>query len=161
MLAVSKSQMVISMDLRQRRADAVIADLTDGDWQRLSCGDGAHGQRLYDWAAIDIRPWREPDRGHWLLARRLITDPDDIPHRLLHPELSSRDWEPRFADYLCMSFTNATAFSPTDVMPLVRWAKMAVFAQSVVSLVTIVLVIARAVGLFQVTTVTALPPSRR
>jgi len=48
-----------------------------------------------------------------------------------------------------VSFTNATAFSPTDVMPLVRWAKMAMLGQSVVSLITIVLVIARAVGLFK------------
>src|ERR671916_3535831 len=58
-LAVPKSQMVISMDLRQRRAHTVIADLTEGDWHRMSCGDGAHRQRLYDWAAVDIRPCRE------------------------------------------------------------------------------------------------------
>ncbi len=62
-LAVPKSQMVIAMDLRQRRAHAVVAELAQGHWNRLSCGDGAHGQRLYDWAAIDIRPWREPDTG--------------------------------------------------------------------------------------------------
>jgi SRSO17 transposase len=83
-LAVPKSQMVISMDLRQRRAHAVIAELVESDWKRLSCGNGAHGQRLYDWAAIDIRPWREPDRGHWLLARRSITDPDEIAYYLCY-----------------------------------------------------------------------------
>jgi SRSO17 transposase len=83
-LAVPKSQMVISMDLRQRRAHAVITELAETDWQRLSCGNGAHGQRLYDWAAIDIRPWREPDRGHWLLARRSITDPDEIASYLCY-----------------------------------------------------------------------------
>jgi SRSO17 transposase len=83
-LAVPKSQMVISMDLRQRRAHAVITELAETDWQRLSCGNGAHGQRLYDWAAIDIRPWREPDRGHWLLARRSITDPDEIAYYLCY-----------------------------------------------------------------------------
>ena len=64
-LAVPKSQMVISMDLRQRRVHAVIAELAKDQWHRLSCGDGAHGQRLYDWAVRDIRPWREPGRGHW------------------------------------------------------------------------------------------------
>jgi SRSO17 transposase len=79
-LAVPKSQMVISMDLRQRRAHAVIAELDQADWHRLSCGNGAHGQRLYDWAAVDIRPWRQPGRGHWLLARRSITDPDEIAY---------------------------------------------------------------------------------
>ena len=74
--------MVISMDLRQRRAHTVIAELAEGDWTRLSCGDGAHGQRLYDWAAVDIRPWREPGCGHWLLARRSITDPQQIAYYL-------------------------------------------------------------------------------
>jgi SRSO17 transposase len=83
-LAVPKSQMVISMDLRQRRAHAVIAELAETDWKRLSCGNGAHGQRLYDWAAIDIRPWREPDRGYWLLARRSITDPDEMAYYLCY-----------------------------------------------------------------------------
>lgn len=45
-------------------------------------GNGVHGQRLYDWAAIDIRPWREPDRGHWPLARRSITDPQQVAYYL-------------------------------------------------------------------------------
>lgn len=83
-LAVPKSHMVISMDLRQRRAHAVIAELDQTDWHRLSCGNGAHGQRLYDWAAVDIRPWRQPGRGHWLLARRSITDPDEIAYYLCY-----------------------------------------------------------------------------
>lgn len=79
-LAVPKSQMVISMDLRQRRAHAVIADVEPAAWQRLSCGDGAHGQRIYDWVAVDIRPLRRPDVGHWLLARRSVSDPTDIAY---------------------------------------------------------------------------------
>ena len=52
-------------------------------------------------------------------------------------------------DYLYLSFTNATAFSPTDVMPLARWAKMTMMAQSVVSLIVVALVVARAIGLFK------------
>jgi len=72
--------MVISIDLRQRRAHAVIADVEPAAWQRLSCGDGAHGQRIYDWAAVDIRPLRRPDVGHWLLARRSVSDPTDIAY---------------------------------------------------------------------------------
>jgi SRSO17 transposase len=79
-LAVPKSQMVISMDLRQRRAHAVIADVEPAAWQRLSCGNGAHGQRIYDWAAVDIRPLRRPDVGHWLLARRSVSDPTEIAY---------------------------------------------------------------------------------
>ena len=42
----------------------------------------------------------------------------------LEPDLAPPDWEPHFVDYLYLSFTNATAFSPTDVMPLARWAKL-------------------------------------
>jgi len=57
------------------------------------------------------------------------------------------DWEPRFVDYLYLSFTNATAFSPTDVMPLARWTKLTMLVQSAVSLSLGALVIARAVNI--------------
>lgn len=79
-LAVPKSQHVIAMDLRSRRADAVVADAPAAAWQRVSCGDGAHGHRFYDWAAIDIRPLRRSGFGHWLLARRSISDPNEIAY---------------------------------------------------------------------------------
>lgn len=83
-LAVPKSQMVVSMQLRQRRAHTVIAELDVSAWQRLSCGDGAHGPRVYDWAAAPIRPIREPGRGHWLLARRSLTDPEEIAYYICY-----------------------------------------------------------------------------
>jgi uncharacterized membrane protein len=63
------------------------------------------------------------------------------------PDLAHDEWEPGFFDYLYLSFTNATAFSPTDTLPLSRWAKMAMLTQSVISLVTVVLVVARAVNI--------------
>ncbi len=56
-------------------------------------------------------------------------------------------WEPVFFDYFYTSFTNATAFSPTDVMPLTRWAKFAMMIESSLSLMLAVLVIARAVNI--------------
>jgi uncharacterized membrane protein len=62
-------------------------------------------------------------------------------------DLTPPDWEPRFVDYLYLSFTNATAFSPTDVMPLARWAKLTMLLQSAVSLSLGALVIARAVNI--------------
>ena len=46
------------------------------------------------------------------------------------PELVTPDWEPGFVDYFYLSFTNATAFSPTDTLPLSRWAKMTMMLQS-------------------------------
>jgi hypothetical protein len=65
------------------------------------------------------------------------------------PDLAHSHWEPTFVDYLYLSFTNATAFSPTDTLPLSRWAKMGMLAQSCVSLVTVALVIARAVNVLK------------
>jgi hypothetical protein len=58
-------------------------------------------------------------------------------------------WEPRFVDYLYLGFTSATAFSPTDVMPLRAWNKLAMMAQSTISLVLLGLVIARAVNVLK------------
>ena len=66
----------------------------------------------------------------------------------LSPEIASPDWRPRFIDYLYLGFTNATAFSPTDAMPLAPWAKIAMAVQAVVSLGILGLVIARAVNVF-------------
>ena len=62
------------------------------------------------------------------------------------PDLVAAGWSPQYADYLYVSFTNATAFSPTDTLPLCRWAKMAMMVEAGISLVTAILVIARAVN---------------
>lgn len=74
------------------------------------------------------------------------THPDFLFAQMQNPELTTRDWEPRFADYLYLSFTNTTAFSPTDVLPLSRWAKLTMLVQSAVALVVVALVVARAVN---------------
>ncbi len=58
-------------------------------------------------------------------------------------------WKPQFFDYLYLAFTNATAFSPADVMPLSRWAKALMMAQALVSLITIAIVLARAISLIR------------
>ncbi|MGW6688083.1 hypothetical protein [Streptomyces sp. NPDC054961] len=64
----------------------------------------------------------------------------------INPELSSPGWCPRYVDYLYLGFTNSTALSPTDVMPLAPWAKCVMTLQSIVSLVILGLVVARAVN---------------
>lgn len=56
-------------------------------------------------------------------------------------------WKPGFVDYLYLAFTNATAFSPTDTLPLSRRAKILMMFESAVSLLTIALVAARAVNI--------------
>lgn len=60
---------------------------------------------------------------------------------------SSPGWTPSFLDYFYTSFTNATAFSPTDTMPLTAWAKMLMMLQSLASLVTVAVVVSRAVNI--------------
>jgi hypothetical protein len=61
--------------------------------------------------------------------------------------IEPRDWRPKFIDYLYVSLTNATAFSPTDTMPLTPPAKCIMGLQSIVSLVTLGLVVSRAVNI--------------
>jgi uncharacterized membrane protein len=58
-----------------------------------------------------------------------------------------KNWQPGFLDYLYTSLTNATAFSPTDTMPLTQTAKMVMGVQAVSALVTVGLVVARAVNI--------------
>ena len=54
-------------------------------WKRRSCGAGAHGPRIYDWARVEVRPWHREDRRHWVIARRSVSRParDLLLHRLL------------------------------------------------------------------------------
>jgi SRSO17 transposase len=62
--------------------DTLIAKLPARSWKRLSCGDGAHGPRRYDWAATPIRRAFAHGRRGWVLARRSISDPTKIAYYL-------------------------------------------------------------------------------
>ncbi len=66
-------------------------------------------------------------------------------------DTESKKWIPTFVDYFYVSSTNATAFSPTDAMPLSRRAKMLMLTQSFVSLTTVALIISRAVNILRIT----------
>lgn len=79
-LATRVNDTLITTDLHQARADELVAALPARAWRRLSVGAGAHGPREYDWARVPIRVLWEPGRGHWLLARRSITRPDEIAY---------------------------------------------------------------------------------
>jgi hypothetical protein len=59
------------------------------------------------------------------------------------------DWYPKFIDYLHLSFTAATAFSPTDVSAIRSWAKLMMMAEEAISLVVAVLVVSRAVNILR------------
>jgi uncharacterized membrane protein len=67
----------------------------------------------------------------------------------LSSEVRRPGWRPSFVDYLYLAVTNGLAFSPTDVMPLAHWAKLAMAIQSIASLAVIGLVVARAVNIFK------------
>jgi uncharacterized membrane protein len=75
------------------------------------------------------------------------THPDLAFPQQLDPGLAPPGWRPVFVDYLYLALTNATAFSPTDVMPLARWAKLTMSVQSILSIVILSLVVANAVNL--------------
>ena len=64
-----------------------------------------------------------------------------------NPQLARDGWAPRLWDYFYLSLTNATAFSPTDAMPLTRTAKALMAGESMLSVVTVLLVAARAVNI--------------
>jgi len=84
------------------------------------------------------------DRAHGVHAH-----PDFVFPQMQNPEFARPDWEPAYVDYLYLSFTNATAFSPTDVLPFALWAKLTMLLQSAISLATVALVIARAVNILK------------
>ncbi|HVA30390.1 MAG TPA: hypothetical protein VMU58_03895 [Gaiellaceae bacterium] len=65
------------------------------------------------------------------------------------PVLFGTAWHPSFIDYLYVSYTNSSAFSPTDTMPLSRWAKVLMLVQSAVSLTLGLMVVARAVNILR------------
>jgi uncharacterized membrane protein len=75
--------------------------------------------------------------------------PDFAFPEQLNPQVAPLGWRPEFFDYLYLGFTDATAFSPTDVMPLARWGKLVMTVQAVCSLMILGLVIARAVNIFK------------
>ena len=77
---------------------------------------------------------------------------EDGPPDFLFPQMADdaiepANWRPEFIDYLYVSLTNAAAFSPTDTMPLSHTAKVVMGLQSIISIVTIGLIISRAVNI--------------
>jgi hypothetical protein len=111
----------------------------------------ASGAAIYLTNIIVFGIWYwELDRGGpFARAEAQVRYPDFLFPQMTQHHLAPRDWRPQFSDYLYVSFTNATAFSPTDTMPLTRWTKMLMTLQSGIALSTTVLVIARAVNILK------------
>jgi uncharacterized membrane protein len=73
--------------------------------------------------------------------------PDFLFVQMDKTQFAPKNWRPQLVDYLYLSFTNATAFSPTDTMPLTPTAKVLMTGQSIASLITVALVVSRAVNI--------------
>jgi len=99
--------------------------------------------------AFSLWYWEFDRGGPGARAQALDPYPDFLFPQMQSPELAPSTWAPNYFDYLYISFTNASAFSPTDTLPLSRWAKTLMAIQSTTSLVTVGLVIARAVNILK------------
>jgi uncharacterized membrane protein len=117
-------------------------------------GDLGPGQLLLTTAAIWITNvavfglwyWELDDGGPFERGKHERKTPDFRFPQDADPEIAREEWMPRVWDYLYVSVTNSSAFSPTDEMPLTVHAKLLMGMQSVMSLVLVALVIARAVS---------------
>jgi hypothetical protein len=112
----------------------------------LAAGGGVWASNVI---AFGLLYWELDSGGPAVRAHGLSAYPDFAFTEQLTPELARPDWRPRFIDYLYLGFTSATAFSPTDVVPLRPWAKVAMMVQSSISLVLLGLVVARAVNVLK------------
>ncbi len=122
------------------------ADLANSASTLLSSGGLVY---LTNVVAFGLLYWELDRGGSVARAQAARSYPDLLFPQMTTDGVSSPDWEPTIVDYLYVSFTNATAFSPTDTMPMTRWMKALFFVQSAVALVVVGLVVARAVNVLK------------
>jgi uncharacterized membrane protein len=91
--------------------------------------------------------WELDRGGPFERHQALHREPDFLFPQMSTPGAGRPNWAPRFVDYLYVSLTNATAFSPTDTMPLTLTAKSLMGLQAIASLLTVAIVAARAVNI--------------
>ncbi len=89
------------------------------------------------------------DRGGAAARAHGEGEPAFVFPEMTNGQYVAADWYPKFIDYLHLSFTTATAFSPTDVSAIRPWAKVLMMAEEAISLVVAVLVVARAVNILK------------
>ena len=91
--------------------------------------------------------WQIDQGGPYARASASKVKPDWVFPQPAKPEDLPPDWRPLFLDYLYLGYNTATAFSPTDAMPLTRRAKMLMMIESTISLLTMVIVLSRAINM--------------
>ncbi len=97
--------------------------------------------------AFGLWYWELDRGGPSVRGSKLERWPDFQFPQMENPQLVEPDWHPSFYDYLYLAFTDASAFSPTDAMPLSRVAKALMTVESGISMVTIIVVAARAINI--------------
>ena len=90
--------------------------------------------------------WQIDRGGPYVRASHLTVKPDWVFPQPATPEDLPPDWRPLFLDYLYLGYNTATAFSPTDALPLTHRAKMLMMIESTISLLTMVIVLSRAIN---------------
>jgi hypothetical protein len=117
----------------------------------VSDGHALIGSGLVLWVTnvllFSVWYWQLDGGGPVARRGKIKPYPDFLFVQMTERKFAPRGWHPALVDYLYTSFTNATAFSPTDTMPLTVMAKALMAVQSAIALVTIGLVVARAVNI--------------
>ena len=130
----------------------LLAALAGSSAGSLSAGELlAHGAVVWltNIITFGLLFWLLDEGGPRLRAERGRPDPDfEFPQDAARRD----DWSPRLSDYLYVSLTNAIAVSPTDTMPLTRWAKGLMAVESLISYAVVILVVARAVNVLGAST---------
>jgi hypothetical protein len=98
--------------------------------------------------AFSLLYWELDSGGPAARAQHMPSSPSFAFPQQLDPEVAPPSWRPLYVDYFYLSFTSAVAFSPTDAMPLMPWAKLSMALEELISLVIFGLVVARAVNVF-------------
>jgi len=91
--------------------------------------------------------WQIDRGGPYARASNLSVKPDWVFPQPAAPEDLPPDWRPLFFDYLYLGYNTATAFSPTDALPLTHRAKMLMMIESAISLLTMVIILSRAINI--------------
>jgi len=99
--------------------------------------------------AFGLWYWQADRGGPAARARGTTSLPAFVFPEMINPQFVAAGWYPKFIDYLHLSFTAATAFSPTDVSAVKPWAKLLMMAEEAISLTVALLVVARAVNILK------------
>jgi len=97
--------------------------------------------------AFSLLYWQIDRGGPYARASNLSVKPDWVFPQPATPEDLPPDWRPLFFDYLYLGYNTATAFSPTDALPLTHRAKMLMMIESTISLLTMVIILSRAINI--------------